>query len=247
MNRYFIRHFVKPGDITHLSDRDSGIIIEKRTQKEEDYVEIQSDQDLFLAQITFIDKASVEVEIIKPIGKVSHDEDSKFSVTLIQAIGADKRFNFILEKSTELGISRIIPVVSELSPISLSDAKKNYTKWVQIIDQSRIQSRNPNPPQIDKPLLIEDLTEKKDELYKDTQKKICLSSEVLEKGIFSKSVQRKASYVIAVGPEKGWSLSDIEVFKKLGFSFVTIGKNILRMETAGIVATSIINFVNDRY
>lgn len=251
MNKYYIRHKIEIGEVVHLSDRDSEIIIKRKTQKEEDFVEIQTDQELFLGQIAYIDNSTVEVEIMKSLGKIelTKPEDKKELILLI-SLCTPRKFNLLIEKATELGVDIIIPVVSELSNIPFTEAKKNYTKWTQIIDSARQQSRNPFPPEIKKPVSLENLYDnsytKEISDYKN-YKKLCFTSEIMNKGDFSRSANKPGKYILAIGPEKGWSHKDLEILKKLGFTFVQIGKNILKVETAAISAISIIRYLNNHF
>lgn len=70
MKNYFIRHKVKEGDITNLSDEDSEIIISKDLHKVEDPIEISTLDSIFLAIITDISKSSVEVEIVRKLENI---------------------------------------------------------------------------------------------------------------------------------------------------------------------------------
>jgi len=243
MQRFFIPHKLQVGDITHLSDKDSEYVISKRLYKVEDPIEVLTLDKIFLGIITDIDKASVEVEIIKKISDVEEDRNS-FSVTVVQAISSDQRFNFFLEKSVELGVNKIIPIETEYSTISKKKAIKRFHLWQKILSQAREQSRNPFDVEILKPIQLNELTKV------DSKYKICLATEANNAFSLKESLSNKdndSSYTIAIGPERGWSVSDLEILQKLGFEFVKLGHNILRTETAGLVISSILNFKRGRY
>ena len=212
---------------------------------------MRSDREIFLGQITFINNNSVEVEVIRKLGEIENKtKKNGKQIILIQSIGNQKQMNMIMEKVTEIGIDQIIPIVSEFSGSSLIKARKNFTHWNQIIDSARLQSRNPSPPILTKPMHIDDLPSllKKYKYLQSSFRKLCLSSEVIERKVFSKSIiDKPENYIIAIGPEKGWSHKDLEIMKNLNFEFVTLGQNILRIETAAIAIASILRFLIKNY
>ena len=167
-----------------------------------------------------------------------------FSITIIQALSNDIKFNFFLEKAVELDISKIIPLEAEYSLISTKKASKKLNSWQKIIKEAKEQSRNPFDVEIAQPVNIKNLKEI------DPGYKICLATEVKNPVSLKDCLSEKdtnSNYTIAVGPERGWSVSDLEILKHLGFEFVKLGNNILRTETAGLVISSILNFKSDKY
>jgi len=113
MKKYFIKHKLTVGDITHLSDSDSELIISNKDVKVEDIIEVETYEKIFLGQITDTSNNSVEVEIIEEKGF----RDTKYvpSITIIQSLSNDSKFNYFIEKSVEIGIEKIIPVESKYS------------------------------------------------------------------------------------------------------------------------------------
>jgi len=238
MQTYYIPHKLKIGDITHLSDSDSEMLISQEKLHEQDLVEIETYDKVFIAQITFIEKGSVEIEIVEEIGErvIKHNP----SITIIQALSNDSKFNYFLEKCVEIGIGKIIPVESQYSLKKKRKALKTIGLWEKIVKDATEQSRSTIPTILESPIKISEL--------KDIQGsiKICLATENVDSVYLNKYLQGvniKKNIVIAIGPEKGWSSSDIEVFKKLGFDFIKLKGNILRTETAGLVIGSIIKYL----
>jgi 16S rRNA (uracil1498-N3)-methyltransferase len=240
MQKYFIPHKLKIGDITHLSDSDSEIAITHNTLNIEDLVEIETYEKIYLAQVTDITKTSIEVEIVEDKGERLIKKQP--STTIIQSISNDSKFNYFLEKSVEIGVGRIIPVESKYSLKSRNKAIKSFGLWNKIIKDATEQSRTPYPPILEKPIKIKDL--QSTELGNSI--KVCLATENVESTYLNKYLENtdiKKDIVIAIGPEKGWSSSDMKVFKDLKFDFVKLRGNILRTETAGLVITSILKYL----
>lgn len=240
MQKYYIPHKLKIGDISHLSDNDSEMIISQGNLKEQDLIEIETYDKIYLAQITFIDKGSVEIEIVEDKGERLIKENP--TVTLIQSLSNDSKFNYVLEKSVEIGIGKIIPIESSYSLKNVKKANKDKGLWSKIVIDATEQSRNPNPTIIENSIKISQLN--KNQFQKSI--KICLATENVNNVFLNeyvKDIDIKKDIVIAVGPEKGWSSSDIEIFKSLDFDFVKLKGNILRTETAGLVIGSIIKYL----
>jgi len=241
MQKFFVKHKLSVEDITHLSDSDSRNIIKKGELNIENYIEIETYEKRFLAQISDILPASVEIEIIEDLGKreTEHIPD----ITIIQSLSNDSKFTYFIEKSVEIGIERIIPVESKYSLKKRNKAIKDVGYWNKLVRDATEQSRNIFPTIIEKPLHIKELLNynfPKDSL------KICLSTEINSAEHlknFLENIDIEKPIVIAVGPEKGWDISDLEIFKEIHFDFIKLRGNILRTETTGLVIGSIIKYL----
>jgi 16S rRNA (uracil1498-N3)-methyltransferase len=240
MQKYFIRHKLSPGDCTFLSDSDSEIAIKNNLLKIEDPLEVETLEKHFLAQVVDIKPSSIEIEILEELGQ--RETDYKPSITIIQSLSNDSKFNYFIEKSVEIGIERIIPIESEYSLKKAKKAVRDTGYWNKIVKDATEQSRNVFPTNIDRPIKIKDL-----EKYNFSEyEKICLATEnvnLIDLQSFIKKADIFKPFVIAIGPEKGWSSSDLESFKSLNFNFVSLKGNILRTETTGLVIASIIKYL----
>lgn len=238
MQKYFVRHNLTVGDITHLSDSDSELAISSNTLQIEDVVEIETYENRYLAQITDISKNSVEIEILEELGQ--REKTYTPSITIIQSLSNDSKFNYFLEKSVEIGIEKIIPVEAKYSLRTKNKAIKDYGLWKKIIKDATEQSRTMFPTIIEKPTNLKDLLKYP---FESNALKLCLATENVDaKYLSDLNIDNQPVY-IAIGPEKGWSSSDLEVFKELNFTFVKLKGNILRTETAGLVIGSIVKYI----
>lgn len=238
MKKYFIKHKLTVGDITHLSDSDSELILSSKEVNVEDIIQIETYEKIFLGQITDISKSSVEVEIIEEKGL----RDIKYvpSITIIQSLSNDSKFNYFIEKSVEIGIEKIIPVETKYSLKNKKSALKDYPLWNKIVKDATEQSRNIFPTIIEKPLKMEELSRYQ---FENNSLKICLATENVEtKHLSDFTIDRRPVY-IAIGPEKGWSSLDLAILKNLNFQFIQLKGNILRTETTGLVIGSIIKYI----
>ena len=238
MHRFFIRHKIDILDITYLSDSDSEFAINELDIKVEDILEIETYEAIYLGIVTDIGKNSVEIEI-REILNIKEKKDT-FDLTIIQSLTNKSKFNIFLEKAVEIVIDRIIPIESQYSLLSKNNATKEYGLWKKIINDAKEQSRNVKPTVIEKPIKLNTLE------IKEVENRICLATENVSSqqlNEYLKDIDIKEPIVIAIGPEKGWSSKDIDIFKKLRFQFIKLEGNILRTETAGLVLGSIIKYL----
>lgn len=238
MKRFFIKHKLTLQDITHLSDSDSEFVINTLHLKEENFIEVETYEAIYLAVISDISKNSVEVEILEQIGE-KEIKDS-VDVTIIQSLVGKEKMNLVIEKSVEIGIDMIIPVQSQYSLVKSSKAIKEYGLWKKVVSDAVEQSRNIKPTIIEKPIKLQDLLINKDNNL------LCLTTENVDfvslKQYLS-NVEIAKPFVIAIGPEKGWSSKDIDIFKEKDFKFIKLSGNILRTETTSLVIGSIVKYL----
>ena len=158
-------------------------------------------------------------------------------VTLIQSVIKNPRFDWLLEKGTEIGVSRFLPVRTKFSVVEPD--KKRLSRWSRILIAALKQSGRSVLPQISEPVTLA-------EALKDLQ---AVPLKILPEMAGRKSVlQAVKSYLqtsripprevaILIGPEGGLSEEEIQGAVQAGFELVTLGSRRLRAETAGIVAT----------
>lgn len=238
MNRFFIKHKLSIDDVTHLSDSDSELVINNLKLNIEDFVEIETYEYIYLAVITDISKSSVEIQIVEEIRK----KDSKDSIwlTIVQSLIGSNKFNYFLEKAIEIGVNKVIPIESKYSTVNRNKAMKELGLWRKIVKDATEQSRNISPTFVEKPIKLKNL------ILVDTPNRICLSTENTDSISLEKYLEKidiTKPIVVAIGPEKGWSSSDIKIFKDLNFTFVKLKGNILRTESTGLVIGSIIKYL----
>lgn len=238
MHKYYIPHKLSIGDITNLSDSDSELINSQQLYKIEDMIEIETPDSFFLAQVTNIDPSSVEIEIIDEQERESKPSTKK-TITLLQSLSNDRKFELVLEKATEIGVSEIIPFESKYSLLKQKNALKKVKKWNEIIRDAAEQSRNKYPPILHSPVKLSTL--KLNQQPNETR--LCLATEQVDSEELAKAIKTKSSKVtIAIGPERGWDSSDLRYFQTNSFKFVSLPGNILRTETAAIVVSALLKY-----
>jgi 16S rRNA (uracil1498-N3)-methyltransferase len=167
------------------------------------------------------------------------------NITLALAIFKFDRMEWAIEKCTEIGVARIIPVIARRSDAHLATAAaKRRERWERIIRQAAEQSRRPAPPEIGGPVKLKDLA---GVLPTGALTRVVLAESLSESeedtrlaDILQLSSQRQPTEVaLAVGPEGGWADEELAWFREAGWIAASLGSTILRAETAAIVATAL--------
>jgi 16S rRNA (uracil1498-N3)-methyltransferase len=157
------------------------------------------------------------------------------NVTLLLAIFKFDRMEWAIEKCTELGVSRIVPVIARRTDAHLaSAAAKRVERWRRIALQAAEQSRRATPPEIAAPIkLLEaaNLTGATRIVLAESGQQTMLS-DVL-------AAYSGGETLLAIGPEGGWADDELELFLRAGWISASLGPTILRAETAAIAAAAI--------
>lgn len=155
-------------------------------------------------------------------------------VTILLSVFKFDRMEWAIEKCTELGVARIVPVISQRTEKHLaSAAPKRFERWQRIASQASEQSRRPSVPEFVAPIRL------KNALDMDGNTRIVLSEsekEIMLKDLFD---ARAADVLLAFGPEGGWAPEELKSFVACGWKPASLGTTILRAETAAIAATAI--------
>jgi 16S rRNA (uracil1498-N3)-methyltransferase len=159
------------------------------------------------------------------------DRESPLAVTLVQCVARGDRMDFIVQKATELGVARIVPVLSQRSVVRLdeSQAASKAAHWRSIAVNACEQCGRNRLPAIDAPRqLIRYLGDSPAE-----GPRLLLEPEFESRGA---ALDIDAKVEIAIGPEGGFGADELEAFRISGFGAVSLGPRILRTETAAIAA-----------
>jgi len=157
-------------------------------------------------------------------------------VTLALSIFKFDRMEWAIEKCTELGAARIVPVIAHRSEAHLAAASlKRAERWRRIAHEAAEQSRQVSPPEISAPMKLNDV------IALPASTRIVLS-EAEEQITLKEALQSHTSgeIILALGPEGGWTGAELEMFRNAGWASASLGNAILRAETAAIAAMAIV-------
>ena len=154
-------------------------------------------------------------------------------IHLYLAIFKFDRFEWALEKCTELGITGIVPVIARRTETHLaSAAPKRVERWRRIVHESAQQSRRDAMPEIADPKTLDEI------VLKAPAKRIVLA-ETHRENRLANVVALASELSLAIGPEGGWTESELVLFRKNEWCEASLGPTILRAETAAIAAVAI--------
>lgn len=232
MQRYFAKG--KEDNLFILYNKDLHHIKNVMRMKDSDLVEIVYENSLYLGKVNYSDKVNISC-----VNKINVENSSNMpKVTLIVPLLKENKMDLILQKSTELGVAAIIPVITERTLIKVEHKEdKKLERWRMICKEASEQSKRLNIPNIESVKKIDDLK------GLSGLKVVCSTSQGCPD--LKKFLQTNHNYdriFIAIGPEGGLSASEEQKLNSLGFTSISLGKNILRVETVPLVVLSMINY-----
>jgi 16S rRNA (uracil1498-N3)-methyltransferase len=158
-------------------------------------------------------------------------ERCEHEIVLVMAIYKFDRLEWAIEKCTELGATRIVPVIARRTDAHLATAAaKRVERWRRIAHEAAQQSRRLRPPQIDEVVRL------KSALALEAPTRLLLNENEHSKKIFDALSEAATPVIFAVGPEGGWAEDELSQFDAAGWRSVSLGAAILRAETAAIAA-----------
>jgi 16S rRNA (uracil1498-N3)-methyltransferase len=179
--------------------------------------------------------------VIKIQNVFSSKRDSPLEVTLAQSLLRGEKMDYLIQKATELGVKEIIPIFSSRSvPLLEKSGKlKRHHRWERIAIEASKQCGRGVIPKIEP---LQDYSEMLKIASSDFFRLILWEREGIKlKEVLERS-KEKAKIFAVIGPEGGFSQEEVEEAKGTGFIPVTLGKRILRAETASLCLLSILQY-----
>lgn len=230
MQRYFTKE--KIGNDFILSNEDLYHIKTVMRMKENDKIEVVYNNELYICKLN------------NGYGTILEKVDSKSylsNVTLIIPLLTETKMDLILQKSTELGVKEIIPVIMERSKIKLDENKydKKVLRWNKICKEASEQSKRLDIPKVSNILTLKDIVSLEGEKLVCSTKKGSVS---IKK--FLTNHKNCDRIILVIGPEGGISDSEENYLINNGYEAITLGNLIMRVETVPIYLMSVINYEN---
>lgn len=201
--------------------------------KDNDKIEVIYNNDLYICNVILNELPWVDI-VSKEEGKIE-DKEIILAIPLLK----EQKMDLVLQKATELGVTKIIPVTMERSIVKLDDLKevKKIDRWSKICKEASEQSKRNSIPVISNIMTLK-------ELVKEEGIKIVCSTIEKENNL-KKFLTEHKNYdkiIIVVGPEGGISSKEEEYLVSEGFTRVSLGKRIMRVETVPIFILSALNY-----
>ena len=191
--------------------------------------EISVEGNVHLGRIVAISPERVEFELGDAVAA-----PAPFAITVAVSIFKFDRMEWAIEKCTELGVARIVPLIAARTESHLASAAgKRLERWKRIAKQASEQSRRVSQPEIQDPIKFKDF------LTSATKGSRIVLSEVEQEIALKDAIVPVESLTLAFGPEGGWKEQELAAFASAGWKSASLGPTILRAETAVIAAVAV--------
>jgi 16S rRNA (uracil1498-N3)-methyltransferase len=227
----------------------------EETRHARDVLRLQSGDEIYVFDgagrefqcvVQMISRETTELSVISEVAPSR--PESTLQLTLAISLLKGEKFDLVMQKATELGVTSVIPVDSERAEIRLrdnQDAQKRVTRWQRIAREAAKQSGRAYVPEVAAPLTLNSLltmSATRGTRSPDNVVRLMFS----ERGgrSFAESTdsipERPKEIIGLVGPEGGWTDQEIETVRESKWKIVTLGGRILRAETAAIVVVGLL-------
>ncbi|MFA6001646.1 MAG: RsmE family RNA methyltransferase [Thermoleophilia bacterium] len=200
---------IKPGDPLELADPD-GIVFSARVTGTGRIVELMTESEI-----------------------ISKNPDTKPGLCVVQVLPAGKKMDLIVEKLSELGVDRLVPVFSDKSVARPAAGTGKLERWRRVARSAAGQSKRERVMLIDEPRSLRRWLDEKPGLF------YVLSTEAEGMPLGQALKDSTIPVTLVIGPEAGFSDVELENFTGSGAVFVSLGTQVLRTETASVVAAAL--------
>lgn len=198
----------------------------------------------FLGEVKSVEKTEVVISILK---KLDINNESGVKIYLFQGLPKSQKMDLIVQKGTELGITEFIPTLTSRVDVKLKGDFKKLDRLNRIVLEAAKQSKRTIVPRVVEPIAFEEVLNRINTMdlmlvpYENAEN---FGIKTLFKELKDKSVNLESikNIGVLVGPEGGFEEEEISSLKEKGAYIITLGSRILRTETAGFVATSLIQY-----
>ena len=220
------------GDIRHMT--------KVMRMKEGDRVDVSDSSEWeYLTEILSVDEDEVVLSILD---KQKFSREPELAVTLFQGVPKAGKMEMVIQKCVELGVYSIVPVFTDRSVVvEKSNFSKKLARWQKVADEAVKQCKRGRIPQVEPQLRFSEMAERLSEFdlvlfpYEneaDYSIKDCLRS----------LSEKPRTVAVVIGPEGGFSDSEAQKMAEISAVQVTLGKTILRTETAGMAGLAVIMY-----
>lgn len=204
----------------------------------------------YISEIVKLDADKVECRIIEKIDSREHGNESHVVLDVYQGIPKFDKMEYIIQKGTELGVHDFIPVKMRRTVVKLNekDSQKKVERWNRIAEVASKQSMRDYIPVVHNPIDIDELIKKFDEydlviLAYEEEKDNYIKDEL--KTFKTRIDDVNFKIAIIIGPEGGIDKEEAHKFIDSGAHVVSLGKRILRTETASMQMAAVIMYELD--
>ena len=193
--------------------------------------------NIYLCKVKEVSKKKVEAEVLEKLNPEQYKP--KVQITLYLAVpNRPAKIDDLIEPLSQLGVSKLVPVITSRTAVKQKDIEKKLEKWGKISLNSIKQCKRLYPLEIEKPISLKDISpfgEEKIFFYEREREKTLKS--LCKQNLDVKSID------VVIGNEGGFTEEEVSLLKEKGFKTYSLGNFILTMETAVVAGISQINLV----
>ena len=237
MQRYFA---TKHNEYITLDDGDVHHLLHVMRARVNDEIEVVTDNKLYSCVVESVSPLKIKVKY-----EIPTDSELPQKVTLFFALAKGDKIDFVIQKATELGVNKIVLLKTERCVVKIDekDINKKLERYQKIAKEASEQSHRVVVPEIVGPVDIKNIPQ-------DLLSDINLVAYEKEAGkttsFFTADIKDKTISVF-IGPEGGFQEKEIDnLIKDSSFQLISLGKRILRTETAAVYALSVLGFLLEK-
>lgn len=236
MYHFFVSEEQINGENAYIEGSDVNHIVNVLRMKpgEEILISVRGDWD-YLCKIDNIEETKVRLKVLESM----EQRELPVNIILLQGIPKSDKLEMIIQKSVELGVGEIIPVKTKRVVVKIEEKKQatKVNRWNAIAESAAKQSKRSIIPKVYEPMSIDNALE----IVKDFGVKLIPyeNADGIDKTRkILDNMDKTKNIAVFIGPEGGFEESEVERIKNSGFEVITLGKRILRTETAGLALLS---------
>ncbi|MDA8611477.1 16S rRNA (uracil(1498)-N(3))-methyltransferase [Candidatus Pacebacteria bacterium] len=238
-HRFFVRQEINPKS-SEVALSDPSVAHQMRhvlrLRKEDEVILLDGTGREFHGQIKILTKGQAVISKLVMKEKSKNNEINEIKMNLFVSLIKKDKFEWVLQKATELGVSRITPIISDRT----EKQKINMDRADKIVLEASEQSGRTEYPFIDEPISLKEALS----ICETTPIVLDLEGETIDvtqlRETHSTGSGQAGEISVFVGPEGGWSKKDFEQFEKKEYKRVTLGHQVLRAETASVAVCSLL-------
>ena len=237
MQRYFAS--IDQDFFVHLSKDDEHHVLHVMRMKIGDEIEVVDNKVLYLCRLD-----STNPLVISMVYEIASDVETNEDVTLLYALTKGDKTDLVLQKATELGVKKVALIQSERTVVKYDnkDIEKKSQRFIKIMKEASEQSHRLVVPEF---LGIFNLKSLPPQAFSDVNF-VAYEKDASKADEQFQGLEKGKSVSVLIGPEGGFSKQEIENLVNLGFIRTSLGKRILRAETAAIYALSVIGYLLEK-
>lgn len=237
MQQYFINEKIDPNQILYFSKEQENHISKVLRMREGEIVKVvDTEFQPYLAKIHFHEK-QLYASIFEKLKK----QEENLKITLIQGMIKKEKWELLIQKCCELGVTDIVPMISSRTVVKVSkDDLKKKERYNKIALEACEQCKRDSLVKVATPIRYHDITKYKSELNIIAYEEADFESMSLKQLLNQYPEVKSITFII--GSEGGFSQAEVEYAKESGFLCVSLGKRILRAETAAMAVVNITHY-----